>query len=87
MPLLRLLLAGLMALFAMAAVLCTALVVLFTGLLGWVGSLFRSKGGRPTPGPMRTATPGAGRRGAMNTGDVIDIEATQVTDKPAGRQP
>jgi hypothetical protein len=85
MPLLRLLLAGLMALFAMAAVLFTALVVLFTGLLGWVGSLFRPKGVRPAPRPVQTTTPGAGRRGAMNTGDVIDIEATKVPDEPPAR--
>lgn len=82
MPLLRLLLAGLMALFAMAAVMFTALVVLFTGLLGWVGSLFRPKGSRPAPETARTATPGAARRGSMNTGDVIDIEATKVSDEP-----
>ena len=85
MPLLRLLLAGLMALFAMVAVLFTALVVLFTGLLGWVGSLFRPKGDRPTSRPVRPATPGAGRRGSMNTGDVIDIEATKVPDEPPAR--
>lgn len=85
MPLLRLLLAGLMALFAMAAVLFTALVVLFTGLLGWVASLFRPRSVHPAPGPARTATSGTGRRGSMNTGDVIDIEATKVPDEPPAR--
>lgn len=85
MPLLRLLLAGLMALFAMAAVLFTALVVLFTGFVGWVGSLFRPKGVRPAPGAARTVNPAARRRGSMNTGDVIDIEATKVPDEPPAR--
>lgn len=85
MPLLRLLLAGLLALFAMAAVLFTALVVLFTGFAGWLGSLFRPKGNRPAPGPARTVHPGTGRRGSMNTGDVIDIEATKVPDEPPAR--
>lgn len=85
MPLLRLLLAGLMALFAMAAVLFTAAVVLFTGFAGWVASLFRPTGSRPAPGPARTVNHGTGRRGPMNTGDVIDIEATKVPDEPPGR--
>lgn len=80
MPLLRLLFAGLIALFAMVAVLFTATVVFFTGLVGWVFQLFRS---RPPAAGGRTARPVHPAR----AGDVIDIEATQVPDKPAERLP
>lgn len=76
MPLLRLLLAGLVALAAMAAVFFTAVLVLFTGFVGWVVQLFRGRRDpvRPAPGPTHRARP---------AGDVIDIEATKVPEKPA----
>jgi|GEM_PF-1217548 len=81
MPLLRLLMAGLVALMAMAAVFFTAVLVLFTGLVGWVAQLFRPKQVRPAA--MR---PSAGRRGPAAGGDVIDVEATPVAEKPDDRR-
>jgi hypothetical protein len=87
MPILRLLLAGLIALFAMVAVLFTAAVVFVTGLLGWVVQLFRPKGSRPAAGTARPVNPGAARHRPASGGDVIDIEATQVPEKPAERLP
>lgn len=80
MPIVRLLLAGLVALFAMVAVLFTAAVVFVAGLLGWVAQLFRPR--RPSAGSARPVNPGMGRRGPVGQGDVIDIEATQVPEKP-----
>ena len=81
MPLLRLLFAGLVALFAMAAVLFTAALVFVTGLVGWIAQLF---GGKP-----RAARPGADvpRRAnrSMRTDDVIDVETTKVPDDRGGR--
>lgn len=79
MPLLRLLFAGLVALFAMVAVLFTAAVVFLTGLFAWFVQLFRARGGRPAP-----RGPAARRAGG---GEVIDIEATVVPEKPATRLP
>ncbi|MDQ5981163.1 MAG: hypothetical protein QG602_4141 [Verrucomicrobiota bacterium] len=87
MPIVRLLLAGLIALFAMVAVLFTAAVVFLTGLLGWVAQLFRPKGSRPAAGTARPVNPGMGRRGPAGAGEVIDIEATRVPEKPAERLP
>lgn len=74
MPLLRLLLAGLIALFAMAAVFFTAVVVLFTGLVGWVVQLFRGK-----PAAARTTRP-PNRMVPRPTDDVIDVVTTNVPD-------
>jgi hypothetical protein len=78
MPVLRLLFAGLVALFAMVAVMCTAAVVLFTGFIGWLVQLF---GGKPAPRRQQQA---GNRRSTMNTGDVIDVEATKVPDEAGG---
>ena len=75
----RLLFAGLVALFAMVAVMCTAAVVLFTGLMGWLVQLF---GGKAAP---RRSPRGGNRRPTMHTGDVIDVEATKVPDEAGGR--
>ncbi|AOS43472.1 hypothetical protein Verru16b_00517 [Lacunisphaera limnophila] len=81
MPLLRLLFAGFVALFAMLAVAFTAAVVIFAGLLGWVTQLFRGK-----PRPVRSGPAAAsGRRTRMPAGEVIDVEATKVPDEPGGR--
>ena len=74
MPLLRLLLAGLVALAAMAAVFFTAMVVLFTGLVGWVMQLFRGK-----PAPVRSTRP-PNRVVPRPTEDVIDVVTTKVPD-------
>lgn len=78
MPLLRLLLAGLVALAAMAAVFFTAVIVMITGLAAYVMHWFRH-GTRPEP--ARPPNHGANRP----TDDVIDVESTNVPDKPAGR--
>ena len=75
MPLLRLLLAGLVALAAMAAVFFTAVIVMVTGLAAYVVQLFRRG-----PGP----TPPTDRRAPRPVDDVIDVVATDVPDKPAG---
>jgi hypothetical protein len=75
---LRVLLAGLVALFAVLAVFFTAVLVFFTGLIGAVLAQFRgSRGANPSrPAPPRRSPPGSG--------EVIDVETTKVPDKPAG---
>jgi len=78
MRVLRVLLAGSVALFALLAVLFTAALVVFTGLVGAVGPLFR---GKPSPVRSRPNPPSGPPRW---TDEVIDVEATKVTDKPAG---
>ncbi len=85
MPLVRLLIAGLVAIFAMVAVLFTAVMVFLAGAVAWVLQLFRPR--RPAPGPARSVNPGGERRTPAGRGDVIDIEATQVPEKPAERLP
>lgn len=72
MRVLRVLLAGLVALFALLAVMFTAALVVLGGLVGAVAQLFRSK-----PRPMRPAP----RR---RSDEIIDVETTKVTDKPPG---
>jgi uncharacterized iron-regulated membrane protein len=79
MPVLRLFFAGVVALFAMVAVMCTAAVVLFTGFMGWLVQRF---GGKPAP---RRRPQAGNRRSPLNTGDVIDVEATHVPDDAGGR--
>jgi hypothetical protein len=79
MPLLRLLLAGLVALVAMAAVFFTAVIVLFTGLAGWLAQLFRGR-----PAPVRPARP-PNRVVPRPGDDVIDVVTTKVPDEPPGR--
>lgn len=76
---LRLIVAGLIAIAAMAAVLLTAIVVFFTGLAGYVVQLFRKGPGPGQPGPR------PGRPPAMRTDDAIDVVTTRVPDDPAGR--
>ena len=75
MPLLRLLLAGLVALAAVAAVFFTAVVVMATGVVGYFLQLFRHRPGQ---------APAPDRRAHRPTDDVIDVESTDVPDKPAG---
>ncbi|RXK53107.1 hypothetical protein ESB00_15475 [Oleiharenicola lentus] len=85
MPLVRLLIAGLVAIFAMVAVLFTAVMVFLAGAVAWVLQQFRP---RPAaPGSARPVNPGGARRSPAGRGDVIDIEATQVSEKPADRLP
>lgn len=75
MRLLRLIVAGLIAVFAVLGILLAAVVVIFTGLAAYVLQFFRRKPGR-TPSPER--------RVPRPTDDVIDVESTDVPDKPAG---
>jgi len=72
MPILRLLLAGLVALFAVLATAFAALVVILTGMVAWVAQLFRPKSAPPQPGPSSVHSP---RRPAD---DVIDVVTTRV---------
>jgi hypothetical protein len=74
MPIIRLLFAGFVALLALVAVAFTAIVVLFTGLMGWVAQWFRGKPPAPraAPSPNRRAT------APMRSDDVIDVVATDV---------
>jgi hypothetical protein len=76
MPLLRLLFAGLIALAAMAAVAFTAIVVLITGMAGWIAQRLR---GKPVTAPH---APAPNRRSAtrMQSDDVIDVVTTNVPD-------
>lgn len=67
MPVLRLLLAGLVAVFAVVATVCAAMLVVLAGLAAWVAQLFR-----PKPGPSSVHSP----RGRAD--DVIDVESTKV---------
>lgn len=74
MPVFRLLLAGLVAVFALFATLFAAALVVFTGLVGFFIQLFRPRSrssAASSPAP-------AGRRAARSQGDVIDVVATQV---------
>ncbi len=72
MPILRLLLAGLVAVFAVLATAFAAVLVLFAGLAAWFMQLFRHKPMPAPPGPSAVHSP----RG--RTDDVIDVESTKV---------
>ncbi len=82
MPLLRLIIAGLVAFFAMVAVVFTAAVVLFGGLVGWVLQLF---GVRTTATVRRRGSKPGRPRSPLATGDVIEVETTKVPDEPPAR--
>jgi hypothetical protein len=56
-----------------------AVVILFTGMVGYIIQLFRRQGGSQPAGPM----PPSARRSPMGRGDVIDVVATQVPANPA----
>lgn len=75
MRVLHLIVAGLIAVFAVLGVLLAAVVVIFTGLVAYVLQFFR-RGPGQTPSPER--------RVSRPTDDVIDVESTDVPDKPAG---
>ena len=79
MRVVRLILAGLIAVAAMVAVLFTAAVVLFTGLAGYVVQLFRKQTGAAQSGPPPN------RRTTMRTDDAIDVVTTKVPDEAAKR--
>jgi hypothetical protein len=70
---LRLILAGLVALAAVFATLFAALLVVITGLVGLVAQFFRR--------PSSTATASSPRSPAGRT-DVIDVVATPVSSEP-----
>jgi hypothetical protein len=79
MRVLRLILAGLVAVAAVVAVLFTAVVVVFTGLAAYVVQLFQRR-----PGPVQSGPPQApNRQPAMRTDDAIDVVTTKVPDEPA----
>jgi hypothetical protein len=72
MPIVRLLLAGLVALFAVLATALAAMFVVFAGLVAWVAQLFRPKSAPTPPGPASVHAP----RG--RTDDVIEVVTTRV---------
>jgi len=72
MPVLRLLLAGLVAVFAVIATFFTALLVLCAGMVAWIAQLFRRKPLPSPPGPSAVHSP----RGPAD--DVIDVVTTKV---------
>lgn len=72
MPILRLLLAGLVALFAVLAAVFAAALVFAMAVVAWVAQLFTGKREPVRPGPAAVHSP---RRPAD---DVIDVESTKV---------
>ena len=72
---LRVILAGVITLGALLAGFLAAVVILFTGVVGFVLQLFRSK---PQPGAVGPT------HHAPGSGEVIDVVATKVPD---GDQP
>ena len=81
MPVLRLILAGLIALAALVAGMMAAALVVFTRLMGYMVQLFRPK---PRPATF-DPTAGPHRRPAMKTDEVIDVVATKVPGDPPER--
>ena len=79
MRFLHLIIAGLIALTAMAAVFFAAIVVVFTGVAGYVVQLFRRPAGPPPAGPAPR------RPTRMQMDDAIDVVTTKVTADPPGR--
>ena len=67
---LRLLLAGLLAAMALVAGFFAAVVILVTGLMGYVVQLFMRMTGKARPRPSRPSP--------LSKGDVIDVVATKV---------
>jgi len=84
MPLLRLLLAGLIALGAILAALVAAVLVFFGALLALLtGGRFKVRTTRRSPprGPGTGPVPRPGGPGPAGAGDVIDIEARRVPER------
>ena len=71
---LRLLLAGLLAAMALMAGFFAAVVILVTGLVGYVVQLFLRLTGKAQPRPSRSSA----RPSPLSKGDVIDVVATKV---------
>ena len=69
MPVLRVLLAGLVAATVLVAGLFAAAVVVFTGMVAYVLQLFRRKTGPAAP----RRAPASSRQPTMRTDDVIDV--------------
>jgi hypothetical protein len=84
MRVLRILVAGLIAIAAMVAVMFAALVVFFTGLAAFVLQLFGVRRNSP-PVAAGGPTPTPGRPPGTRTDDVIDVVTTKVPDEPAKR--
>jgi len=76
MPVLRFILAGLIALAALCATLFAAVVVVFSGLVGYVAQLLQPRRRTGVPAPL---SPRTQRR---RTDDVIDVVATSVPTEP-----
>lgn len=82
MRVLRLILAGLIALAVVGAGLFAAALVVLTGLGGYVAQLFRGQAGAVRPSRSQSPyRPPAG----MSTDDVIDVVTTKVEDEPVER--
>jgi len=84
MRFLRLIVAGLIGIAAMAAVFLAAVVVFFTGLAAYLLQLFGVGKGPAPSGPAQTPN----RAPAMRPGrtdDAIDVVTTKVPDEPAPR--
>ncbi|HRJ48481.1 MAG TPA: hypothetical protein PKY38_14060 [Opitutaceae bacterium] len=77
MSILRLILAGLVALAAVFATLFAALLVVFTGLVGLVAQFFRRPSSTAT-----AASPRSSPRSPAGRTDVIDVVATPVSSEP-----
>jgi hypothetical protein len=81
MRVLRILVAGLIAIGAVVAVMFAALVVFFTGLAAYVLQLFGAGKPAAPSGPGRPPD----RRTTLATDDAIDIESTKVPEESARR--
>jgi hypothetical protein len=82
MRVLRLMVAGLIAIAAMVAVMFAAMVVFFTGLVAFVLQLF---GVRKNSPPVATGPSPARRPPDRRIDDVIDVVSTKVPDESAKR--
>jgi hypothetical protein len=82
MRVLRLIVAGLIAIAAMVAVMFAALVVFFTGLVAYVLQLF---GVRKNAPPVASGPAPARQPPDRRTDEVIDVVTTKVPDETAKR--
>lgn len=69
MRILRLILAGLIAVTVLVAGLLAAAIVVITGIVGYVLQLLRGKTGVNRPGPTQASN----RQSPLRTDDVIDV--------------
>lgn len=82
MRVLRLLVAGLIAIAAMVAVFFAAVVVFLTGLAAYVLQLF---GVRKNPPPVAVPPASERQTGVMRDADAIEVETTKVPEKTIER--